>query len=155
MRRMKQMTATRRHEKGQILIEVLIALALLGVISTTFIGAMYTALQTARIAEEKSATLTLAKSQIEFVRNQDYSENDWEYSISTTQRSTSLAPSWWSTPPPLLSTEYEGYSVDVTGVSDIDLDGAGGPDEGIRTITAIARHEGVVVFTMEDYEVDR
>ncbi|MBN1856851.1 MAG: prepilin-type N-terminal cleavage/methylation domain-containing protein [Dehalococcoidia bacterium] len=153
---MKQITATRRHEKGQILIEVLIALALLGMIATTFLGAMYTALQAARISEEKSATLTLVKSEIEYIKDQPYSENDWAYSVSTTERSTSQAPSWWATsPPPLLPAEYEGYSVDIAGVSDIDLDGTGGPDEGIRTITAVARRDGQVIFTMEDYEVDR
>ena len=144
------------QSRGQILIEALIGLAVLGLIAITFIGAMYTSLHAAQIADERAAALTLAKSEIEFVRDQAYSDGDWAYSLSTTERSASPEPSWWTTsPPPLLSAEFDGYSVDMAGVSDIDLDGAGGPDEGIRTITAIARHHGEAIVTLEDYEVDR
>jgi len=141
---------------GQVLIEVLIALAILGLIATVFAGAMYTSLQAARLADERSTALTLTKSQIEFVRIAGYSADDWAYTVNTSGSTASLTPSWWATSPaPPLEAEYAGYSVAVTGVSDIDLDNAGGPDEGIRTITATASHHGTVVFTLKNYEVGR
>jgi len=146
----------RDWSRGAILIEVLIALAILGLVSTTFIGAMYTSLQSSRIADERSISLTLAKSQIEYARDQGYSANDWAYTVNTSGSSYSAKPSWWDEAPvPALDSAYNDYSVTVTGIADVDLDGAGGPDDGIRTITATVRHAGNVVFTLENYEVDR
>jgi len=156
VRRVKAAVTERDNSRGQLLIEVLIALAILGLISTVFAGAMYTSLQAARLADERSTALTLAKSQIEFVRAAGYSADDWAYTVDTSGSTASPSPSWWATTPaPPLEAEYAGYSVVVTGVSDIDLDGAGGPDVGIRTMTATVSHHGTVVFTLENYEVDR
>ena len=135
---------------------MLIALAILGLVSVTFIGAMYTSLQAARITDEHSIALTLAKSQIEYVRSQGYSDTEWAFSVDDTGSTYTTKPSWWDgAVPPALDAEYEGYSVTLTGISDIDLDGAGGPDDGIRTITAVVRHYGTEVFSLENYEVDR
>ncbi len=150
-----------RHGKangGQILIEVLIALAILGLIATSFLGAMYTSLQGARITDERSTALTIAKSQIEFVRKQDYATDDWDYSVDTTSADPgNSAPSWWteSNKPPAIPGEYGEYSATVQGISNVDLDGTGGPDEGIRTISVTVYHDSEPVLTLEDYEVDR
>jgi len=143
------------RSRGAVLIEVLIALAILGLVATVFAGAMFTSLQSARLSDERSTALTLAKSQIEFVRAVGYSVDDWDYTVDTSSRSYTHMPSWWTTPPPLLPAEFAGYSVTVAGISDIDLDNSGGPDEGIRTITAVVSHNGTIVFTLENYEVDR
>ncbi len=159
VRWVKRVADVRRDSRGALLIEVLIALAVLGVISVVFIGAMYTALHAARITDERSVGLTLAKSQLEFVKARPYSDNDWAYTVdvaSADPDSVALEPSWWdSNPPGLLDSEYAGYSVQVSGVSDIDLDGVDGPDVGIRTITATALHSGEPVFTLQNYEVQR
>lgn len=144
--------------QGAVLIEVLIALAILGLISVVFIGAIYTSLQAARLTDERSNGLTIAKSQIEYVRDQGYSANDWGYSVDTTGSSASVEPSWWTTAqPPALDAEFAGYSVTVTGepVSWIDWDDESGPDDGIRVITATVYHHGDEVFALSNYEVDR
>jgi type II secretory pathway pseudopilin PulG len=153
----KRKWGDRDGSRGELLIEVLIALAILGIISVVFIGAMYTSLNAARITDERSNALTLAKSQIEYVRTAGYSTIDnWAYTVDTSGSSYSVMPSWWSaSPPPTLASEYTGYSVAVTGTRNIDLDGTTGPDEGIRTITAVVSHNGTAVFTLENYEVDR
>ena len=112
----KRTRSRRDWSRGAILIEVLIALAILGLVSTTFIGAMYTSLQSSRIADERSISLTLAKSQIEYVRNQGYSDSDWAYTVDTAGSSWSSKPSWWDAAPvPALDSEFAGYSVTVTG----------------------------------------
>ena len=83
VRWMRSAEGKRERSRGQLLIEVLIALALLGVISTVFIGAMYTALHSARIADERSIALTLCKSEIEYVKQQVYSASEWGYTVDT------------------------------------------------------------------------
>lgn len=154
--RLRAAAGMRGNSRGALLIEVLIALAILGVIAVVFIGAVYTALHAARIAEERSIGLTLAKSQIEFVKTLPYSDNDWEYTLSTTEADYVTKPSWWdANTPPLLGTEYEGYSVQVGAISNIDTDLSGTPDDGIRTITATSFREGRELFTLQNYEVHR
>ena len=139
------------QSRGQLLIEVLIALALMGVISVVFIGAMYTALQSARIADERSIALTLAQSEIEYVKRQPFSDIDWAYTVDTTDSyaAVGMEPSWWSEsqPPPLSGGDFSGYSVSVSGVS-TDM-------AGIRKITAVARHHGESVVTLENFERNR
>jgi Tfp pilus assembly protein PilV len=137
--------------RGQLLIEVLIALALMGVIAVVFIGAMYTALQSARIADERSIALTLAQSEIEYVKRQPFSDIEWAYTVDTTDSYSTpgMEPSWWSEaqPPPLSGADFVGYSVSISGLN-TDF-------TGIRKVTAIARHHGEPVITLENFERDR
>lgn len=161
LRAVKAVGAGRRDARGELLIEVLVALALLGLVAVVFIGGIYTSLQSARLADESSVGLTLAKSQLEFAKTKelaDYSDTDWDYTVDTIGWTATTPPAWLAGQPSdhiALSGEYAGYSVQVTGVSDIDLDGEGGPDEGIRTLTATALHNGEEVFTLKNYEVHR
>jgi len=156
VRWVRSVAGMRRDSRGALLIEVLIGLAILGVISVVFIGALYTSLHAARITDERSNALTLAKSQIEYVKTMPYSDADWAYLVDTSGSTYSTAPSWWATgQPAALPTEFEGYEVEVRGDSDIDIDGETGPDEGIRIITAIVRHNGEEVLRLQNYEVDR
>ena len=135
------------QSRGQLLIEVLIALALMGVISMVFIGALYTSLHAARIADERSTAFTLAKSQMEFVKTLPYSVNEWDYTVSTDPPTYGAKPTWWeSNTPSSLDAEFAGYTVTVTS-SDFD--------EDIRLITATAFHNGTEVFALQNYEVDR
>ena len=156
VRWMNQAVGTRERSRGQLLIEVLIALALLGIISTVFIGAMYTALHSARIADEQSIALTLCKSEIEYVKQQEYSTTDWEYSVTYSGNEATLSadegaePSWWPENPDDLvlpsSGDFGGYMVTVTG---------GEIESGLRLITAIAVHQGTQVLTLENYKLSR
>jgi Tfp pilus assembly protein PilV len=144
--------------RGQLLIEILIALALMGIIAVVFIGAMYTALQSARIADERSIALTLATSEIEYVKQQPYSDSDWAYTIDTagSYAAPGMAPTWWGSgqPPALSGVDFAGYSVSMSGTS-IDLDGDGANDEGIRRLTATTLHNGTAVLTLKNYELKR
>jgi len=139
--------ASRDASRGELLIEVLIALAILGMVSVVFIGALYTSLHAARIADERSVAFTLAKSQMEFVKTLPYSDNEWDYTVSTNPPTYGDKPTWWesNTPSPL-DAEFAGYTVIVTG-SDFD--------EDIRLITATAFHNDTEVFALQNYEVDR
>lgn len=152
---MRRVGAVRDDSRGQLLIEVLIALAILGLIATVFIGAMYTSLQAARVTDERSTALTLAKSQIEFVKAREYSDNDWEYHVDVTEATAVTTPSWWNDPPvPRLDDEYIGYRVEVKGDSDHHTL-TWVTQDGIRAITATVFHHDTMVLDLENYEVDR
>ena len=148
------MVAKRDDSRGQLLIEVLIALALLGMIATVFIGAMYTALHSARIADERSIAVTLAKSEIEYVKEQPFSTSPWIYVVDTTAPYVTGGTPDFALPPSLSGDDFEGYSVLVTGEG-VDLDGTGGDDVGIWKVTAEVLHNDTTVLSLENYRLDR
>ena len=138
----------------------MIALAIMGIIAVAFLSGLATTLNATRIADERSVAQSLAQGQMEYVKSQEYSTAPWSYTVTTSDRSSSSQPSWWDTDnPPLLSSDYAGYSAWVKAKDfDVDNDGAievPGDDEGIRKITVTVKHDDKEVFTLEDYKVDR
>ncbi len=125
-----------KNEKGFTLIEVIIAVALLGVIAIAFLSALGTASLAIFIADERATAESLARSQMEYVKNQSYDDtnNPPQYS--------------------LLSGIPGGYTVNVTAES------LNNPDDGIQKITIVVSHLGKEIIssgnsTLEDYKVDR
>ncbi|MFW6056630.1 MAG: type IV pilus modification PilV family protein [Chloroflexota bacterium] len=159
MRRITGRCIPRGRSRGQILIEVLIALVLFGLIGTTFAGALYTSLQAARVADQQATALTLAKSELEFVKQRPFATDEWGYVVDSSGAGALdgwALPSWWgdSQPSALSSDDFAGYSVQVTS-EEVDLDNSGAADEGIRKLTATAFYNGEEIQTLENYEVDR
>jgi prepilin-type N-terminal cleavage/methylation domain-containing protein len=66
-----------KSEKGFSLIEVMLAIALLGIVTVAFLGAMSTASTAVFIADERATAESLARSQMEYVKNQDYRASDY------------------------------------------------------------------------------
>lgn len=151
-----------KDEKGFSLIEVVIAIGLLGIIAAGFLGALGTASKVLFTADERETAKNLAESQMEYVKKQGYSTDQWSYQITDSSR-TALAlgaPSWWDVDnPPLLSSDYAGYSVQVSA-QDFDADADGklelpGDDEHIRKITVkVSHHDKPDVITLEGYKVE-
>jgi len=61
-----------REQRGFILIETVVALALLSIIGVTFLNGLFTTSKIIAISQESVATESLAKSQIERIKSQDY-----------------------------------------------------------------------------------
>ena len=80
-------------ERGISLIETLVAIALVGIISTAFFGALVTSTNSRVIADEHVSARVLAESQMEEIKKQEY------------------APSY---DPIAVPDEYAGYSAQVT-----------------------------------------
>jgi len=139
-----------RNQRGTGFIEVLIALAILGIVAVVFLGGLGISLKTVFISDESSTALALAQSQMEYVKSQEYSGVDgWAYTLTTSSHSYSPDPQWPEDPSPL-SSDYGGYCAEVKA-EEIDTD--------IRKITISVYHNenctGDIVFTLEDYKVRR
>lgn len=61
-----------RSEKGFSLIEIIVATALLGIVAVTLLTGMSIAFKTAMLSKQKVAVESLAKSQLESIKNQAY-----------------------------------------------------------------------------------
>lgn len=138
-----------RNERGFSLIEVLIALALLGIIAVAFLGGLFTASKAILIADERTTAESLARSQMEYVKNRDY-----EYGAS---------PSYEQVDVEALPT-HPGYfiSVDAPPINPDTGEVLTNPgdDVGIQKIIITVKQgteagTAEEVITLEGYKVDR
>jgi len=158
-----------RNQKGQLLIEALIALAILGVVAVAFLTALTTASRAIIIADERTNAESLARTELEYVKSRDFSVpcpgNPWSYQASSTTSQAPApgeapnAPSWWPPNGHTLAPEYIGYSVLVTGMG-YDADGDTDPDADIWEITVRVYHSDspnpdYLLLTTSTYKVKR
>lgn len=126
-----------KRERGFSFIEVVIALAVLGIIAVGFLSGLGTASKGLLIADERETANNLAEAQIENVKQQAYDSinNPPQYS--------------------LLADIPSSYSIDQPLASRLDpnLDGFDN-DDGIQKLTVTVRHNGKEVITLEDYKVN-
>jgi Tfp pilus assembly protein PilV len=115
-----------KSEKGSSLIEVLVALALLGAIGIAFLGALATTSSSRAISNEHNAGRILAASQMESILNEVYS---------------------MSYHPVQVPSEYNGYT------TAIDIDNLF--DGNIQKITITVRHHDKYITKLESYKVIR
>lgn len=145
----------RGRSGGFTLIEVLVALALFGIIAVAFAGGLGTASRAALTGDIRTNAESLARSEMEYVKNHDYSAAPWSYEV-TCSGSTCISeecPSWWSSDRSL-PEEYAGYTVQVEAGA-LDDPYNGGTLEDIQKITVLVSHEGEEVITLEGYKVNR
>jgi len=142
-----------KGEKGFSLIEVVMAIAVLGIVAVAYLGALATGSKAIMIADERATAESLARTQMEYVRSQDYSSADWDYTVTSTQLSSTDPPtaSWWNNdPPPLLSDDYDNYTV-IVNTEPL----SGVVDNGIQVITVTIQHtlsgEPKQIFALEGY----
>ena len=117
-----------KGEKGFSFIEVVIALAVLGIIAVGFLSGLATASKGLLTTDERETAKNLGEAQMEYVKNQLYQAS---YSKSTE-----------------ILNEYEGY--------DVGIDTTALEDGNIQRITVTVAHQpNPEVITLEDYKVNR
>lgn len=142
-------------EKGFNLLEVTLALALIGIIAVAFLLALAGASRALSIADEQATAQSLTRTEMEYIKGVDFAglptATPWSYQLNS------------GNPPPWdenhrLPPGYEdaGYSLNVTGDA-IDVNGDSTPDAGILKITIHVYHRDKPepIVTVEDYKVDR
>lgn len=120
-------------ESGFTLIEVLIALAILGLVGGAFLQGMAVSNRAVMVSQERVAAESLAKSQMENTKAQDYVPEAISYSKIT------------------IPSDLAGQGYDI----DIDADPLDTPDGGIQEITVAVTRGGETLLTLVDYKVDR
>jgi prepilin-type N-terminal cleavage/methylation domain-containing protein len=141
-------------EKGFSLMEVALAMALLGVVAVAFLTALATGSRTIFVADERATAESLARTQMEYVRGQEYSGAPWNYTVTPSALDSTDPPGWWTdNPPPLLTAEYDGYS------AGIDVEPLHASDDGLQVITVTIDHlvDGDMkeIFVLEGYRALR
>ena len=105
---------------------MLVALAILGVISVTFLHGLSIATDGVAISDERETAKNIAESQMEYVKSQDYAD------------SYAIAP---------IPSEYTDYSVDII-VSTIES-----RDGNIQNVAVLVKHQNEQVLCLESYKM--
>ncbi len=128
-----------RGERGFTFIEVIIAIALIGIIAGGFLAALAATSHNTQVSDERTTAESLARTEMEYVRDSVYVWAPWQYTLPDTH------PSWDATH--VLPAGYDGYTAQVAATSLRMV------DDGIQSILVTVSHEGHVVFILEDYKV--
>ena len=142
-----------RASGGFTLIEVLIALALFAIIAIVFAGGLATASRAVLTADVRTRAESLARTQMESIKNEQYSPAPTEgvgnytkinvpagYSICSFNRTSPPA----NCGPRILAIPWD--SGNNTAVP---------TDNGLQKITLVIMHDDRQVITLEGYKVDR
>ncbi len=122
-----------RRESGLTFMEAVIALAILGAVSVSFLHGLTTASKSVFITDEHSTAESLAQSQMEWVKDAIYSYN------ATTYASAPIPD----------GKDYQHYSAVIMA------EALHTPDDGIQKVIVSIRHDSQVLVYLEGYKVDR
>lgn len=121
------------RESGTTLLETIVALAILGTIVVIFLGGIIGTTKAASLTDEQTTAESLAQSQMEWAQNATYI-------VGATQYTPVAIPD---------GKDYVNYSANITVAS------LNNPDDGIQKITVLIKRSGRLVFSLEDYKVNR
>jgi len=133
MRFWQKIMGLNRRELGITFLETVIALAVLGAVSVSFLNGLTSASKSVIIVDEKTTAESLARSQMEWIKNASYSYNATSYSAA----------------PIPDGKDYLQYSSVVAAES------VHTPDDGIQKITVSIQRSGKGVYFLQGYKVDR
>lgn len=122
-----------RRELGITFLETVIALAILGAVSVSFLNGLTSTSKSVLTVDERTTALSLAQSQMEWVKNASYSYHATSYSAA----------------PISDGKDYIQYS------SVISAEPLHNPDDGIQKITVTIQRDSKDVYSLQGYKVDR
>jgi prepilin-type N-terminal cleavage/methylation domain-containing protein len=125
--------------RGFSMLEVVIAIALLGIIAVSVLVALQTAALALINADRRATAESIARTQMEWVRYSDYDDD-----LAEGHPGYGLDPQIDSIKPP-------DFSVVTTAIrlnKDVNPD----DDDGIQQITVTVSHQDQVLVTLEDFK---
>jgi prepilin-type N-terminal cleavage/methylation domain-containing protein len=134
-----------KSEKGFALIEILVALALMGITAVGLLSGLATTFRAGTISQERVVAESLAKSQWEYIRAQDYIPTA-DYDPDDPEKRYQLI----AIPDELVVKDY-----------DVEIDPPEaiiGPDGGefeLQNITVVINCDSKQLLTISDYRVGR
>jgi type II secretory pathway pseudopilin PulG len=124
---------TAGRESGDTLINTLIAIAIISIVTVTFLGGLATSSKAAFTSDKQTTAGSLARTQMEMTKNAVYVYEAVSY-----------------TPAPIPdSADYTNYSASITAQP------LHNPDDGIQKITVTVSRNSGEVLTITGYKVDR
>ncbi len=114
-----------KSQKGTTLLEVIVSLALLGIIGVLFLSGAQNSAKARVQADERASAKIIAESVIDSVKKMDYSSS---YEVT-------------------VPAEYTGFTADITADYLESND--------IQKLTVVISHLGREVLTLENYKVNR
>ena len=145
----------KRSQKGFGLIEVIIALGLLGIIGVALLGALAAASSAIIVSDERSTAESLARSEMEYVKSNDYSTAPWSYELPAGTSPTGQFPEWWNEEEPhTLPEGYDNYTATVVASRLDPYDDGTDSDDGLQkiTVTITFLEEEDTIIVMEGYK---
>jgi len=147
-----------KSEKGFSLAEVMLAIALLGIVSVAFLGAMSTASKAIFIADEQATAESLARSQMEYVKSLAY--------ITAAGSPPSGPQAVYNGAKISVPSGYEIRSINRAGNEDTSANIIGvpwnsqtgqplGTDGGLQRVKLVIKHIDKQVLTLEGFKVKR
>ena len=147
----KTRKAFRGNSRGFSMLEVVIAIALLGIIAVSVLSSLQTAALALISADRRATSESLARSQMEYVKQQDYipAESGSEATYLKIEINPDELPSYT-----IHGVNREDTIVnDVVGVPwDSGNSTAVYQDNELQRIIVIIKHDDKVLVTLEDYK---
>jgi len=134
-----------KSEKGFVLIETLVALALMGITAVGLLSGLSTTFRAGMISQERVAAESLAKSQWEYIRAQDYILTA-DYDPNDPDKRYELI----DIPDELVIKDYAieiGTPVAIISPADSEFE--------LQSITLVINCDSKQLLTMSDYRVGR
>lgn len=124
------------RSRGFILIEVLIAIALIGIVAVAILGALSTSSKVLTIADERTTAESLARRQMEYVKNQGYSSTESDEPVYQKIGGIPEGYSIWS-------VNRAGTTVeDIIGIPwDSETNKPADKDIGLQKIALVIKHK--------------
>jgi prepilin-type N-terminal cleavage/methylation domain-containing protein len=161
------------HSQGFTLVEVLVAIALIGIVAIAILGAISTSSRAVSVGDVRTTAESLAREQMEYIKSQDYNAASVLNNNNPTYQKISNIPAGYS----IWSVNYTGAVVtNIVGVPwDSQNNRPAAKDAGLQKIALVIKHTDTanqtnviytfintnpnwaynVTITLEGYKVDR
>jgi len=148
-----------KNQKGLTLIEVLVGIAIIGIIASAFLFAIATASKANIISDEKATAESLARSQFEAIKQEGYKTTEGENSYVIYTKISDIPEHYeifsynWNYEEGEKELDPDGYIIGVPW--DTQNYEASTTDIGIQRIFLVIKHNGKIVLEIEEYKLDR